>query len=406
MPDIRPAIASAKWLEREDLRKLLFALDPEGDMCRYVGGVVRDTLRGASVNDIDMATRLRPQTVIDRLKANNIRVVPTGLEHGTVTAVLPGGHVEITTLRRDVSTDGRRATVAFSDDWKEDAARRDFTINALYLSPHDLQVHDYFGGEQDLEDGNVRFIGSADQRIREDYLRILRYFRFYARFGSQCPDPEALKACEENRDGLRSLSRERVASEILALLQLPDPMNAVRLMFETGIWQTIIPETKADRMENLQRTIDRERQEDIPAKALTRLLSLLPADTKMADRIAAKLRFSNAMRKDIRKLLAQQHITEATARESAYKIGNHLTKQALLLFAENDVFGPALAQIQNWYAPEFTISGKDIIAAGVEAGPSVSKALQEIEQSWMAQGFPDAKAQKRLCIEISKNYMN
>jgi len=406
MPDIHPLIASADWLKRKDLQALIAALDPEGGQCRYVGGVVRDTLRGATVNDIDMATKLLPQTVMERLKAHDIRAVPTGLDHGTVTAVLDSGHVEITTLRRDVSTDGRRATVAFSDDWKEDAARRDFTINALYLDPHTLEVHDYFGGQNDLANGIVRFIGSAQQRICEDYLRILRYFRFYARFGSGAPDAEALKACAAHKAGLKSLSRERVANEILALLQLPDPLQSADLMFNAGIWQVIIPEIDHGNLGQLKKVIAREQLLNLPAKSLTRFLSLLPKDAKIADKVSAKLRFSNAMRKDIQKIIQHLNIGHNSARAAAYKIGHDLATQAILLGADGDAFMPALEQIEDWIAPEFIISGKDIIAAGVTAGPSVSKALQEIEEAWIAQGFPDADVQKKICNTVSKSYID
>ncbi|HEY6868707.1 MAG TPA: CCA tRNA nucleotidyltransferase, partial [Novosphingobium sp.] len=237
MADLLPP---ASWTRRADLAALVAALGP--GQARYVGGAVRDTLLGLEVKDIDLATPLHPAAVMARLEAAAIRAVPTGLAHGTVTAVLPGGAVEITTLRHDVSTDGRRATVAFAEDWREDAARRDFTINALYADPDSRQISDWFGGLNDLATRRVRFIGDARERIREDHLRILRYFRFQARFGSQPADAEAEAACAELAAMLKGLSRERVAMELLNLLGLPDPAPTVGRMAELGVLAVILPE--------------------------------------------------------------------------------------------------------------------------------------------------------------------
>ncbi len=196
-------LSSADWTTRDDIAALIAALGPGN--ARYVGGAVRDTFLGIAVKDVDIATPLVPDEVIARLNAAGIRNVPTGIEHGTITAVLPFGPVEITTLRHDVSTDGRRATVAFATDWQEDAARRDFTINALYADPVTLEIADYFGGLDDLAVRRVRFIGDARSRIREDHLRILRYFRFQARFGSQPADLEAEQSCAELAATLKGL---------------------------------------------------------------------------------------------------------------------------------------------------------------------------------------------------------
>ena len=225
MPDQLPA---AEWTRRDDLAELVAALGPGN--ARYVGGAVRDTLIGSGVHDVDLATPLPPVEVIARLDAAGIRSVPTGLRHGTVTAIRPDGNIEITTLRRDVATDGRHAEVAFSSDWVEDAARRDFTINALYADPQTLAVFDYFGGLADLHLRRVRFIGDPAQRIREDHLRILRYFRFQARFGSQPADPEAESACADLASTLKGLSRERIGWELQNLLALDDPAPTVARM--------------------------------------------------------------------------------------------------------------------------------------------------------------------------------
>ena len=233
-------LPQAQWVARSDLAGVIAALG-EGN-ARFVGGAVRDTLLGIQVKDVDVATPLSPNEVIERLGAAQIRTVPTGIEHGTVTTVLPEGPVEITTLRRDVSTDGRRATVAFSKDWREDAARRDFTINALYADPSTLEISDFFGGLDDLAARRVRFIGDARQRIREDHLRILRYFRFQARFGSQPPDEDSENACRELAATLKGLSRERIGMEMLNLLALPDPAPTVARMAELGVMAEVLPE--------------------------------------------------------------------------------------------------------------------------------------------------------------------
>ena len=204
-------LSQPPWSDGEEMRKLLAALDTDQGSTRYVGGCVRDTLLGQKVSDVDFATRLQPQAVLERLQAAKIKAIPTGIAHGTITAILRGHPVEITTLRRDVSTDGRRATVAFTTDWQEDAARRDFTINAISADPISLGLFDYFEGLSDLKDGRVRFIGDPIQRIAEDHLRILRFFRFHARFGRGDPDADALEACTRRANDLMALSRERIA---------------------------------------------------------------------------------------------------------------------------------------------------------------------------------------------------
>src|SRR5690606_15501859 len=265
MAEAMTTLPEAEWTRRPDLGALVAALGP--DTVRWVGGAVRDTLLGEDVSDVDAATIHRPERVIERLAAAGIRAVPTGIEHGTVTAVLPGGPVEVTTLRRDVSTDGRRATVAFSTEWHDDAARRDFTINALYADPRTLEVHDWFGGLDDLAARRVRFIGDARQRIREDYLRILRYFRFQARFGSRLDD-EAEEACAELASTLKGLSRERVAMELLNLLALPDPAPTVARMQARGVLPVILPEAGDSGVTALARLVEEESKQGVAADTL------------------------------------------------------------------------------------------------------------------------------------------
>ena len=261
-------LSQAEWPRRAGLAALTAVLG--ADKIRWVGGAVRDSLLGAAVHDVDCATMLMPAEVIDRCRAAGIRTVPTGIEHGTVTAILKDGPVEITTLRRDVATDGRRATIAFAKDWREDAARRDFTINALYAHPETLEIADYFGGLDDLRARRVRFIGSAQQRIAEDHLRILRYYRFQARFGAALDD-EAESACAELAHTLKGLSRERIAAELLALLALPDPHPTLERMRANGVLGVILPEACAAQLAALARLIAAERTQGFAAHPVRRL---------------------------------------------------------------------------------------------------------------------------------------
>ncbi len=285
-------LPSTPWAQRADLAVLIAALGAGN--ARYVGGAVRDTLLGLDVKDIDLATPLEPRDVIARCTRAGIKIIPTGIDHGTVTALLEQGPVEITTLRHDVSTDGRRATVAFASDWRDDAARRDFTINALYAVPDSGEIADWFGGLDDLAARRVRFIGDARQRIREDHLRILRYFRFQARFGSQPADSEAESACAELAATLKGLSRERVGMEMLNLLALPDPAPTVARMAELGVLAVVLPEA---RVAGLAALVAEEARQNVPPDALRRLAALLPADADLASGVAARFRLSGVQKK-------------------------------------------------------------------------------------------------------------
>ena len=373
-------LPAATWTRRADLAALVTALDPAGEgLVRYVGGAVRDTLLGIAVKDIDMATPLEPTAVIARLDGAGIRNVPTGLAHGTVTAVLAGGPVEITTLRRDVSTDGRHATVAFSQSWQDDAARRDFTINALYADPGDLSVHDYFGGLADLAARRLRFIGDAGQRIREDYLRILRYFRFQARFGSLPADAAAETACSALAPGLKGLSRERIASELLGLLALPDPATTVARMAELGVLAVILPEADPAALPPL---IAAETARGKAPEALRRLAALLPADPPLAEQIAARLRLSIAQRKHLA-LVAARKVPDANPRRLAYIVGREAAIDRLL------ITGGDTTALLDWDIPQFPLKGGMIVARGVSAGPEVARILRTVETQWIHENFPD-----------------
>ena len=236
------ALPDAEWRVRPGLHRISAALNADGGAVKIVGGAVRDTLLGLAATDIDLATTLVPQEVTRRLEAADIKVIPTGIAHGTVTAIASGDHHEITTLRHDLETDGRRAMVAFASDWRDDAARRDFTINALYADPETGAVDDFFGGIDDLNAGCVRFIGDAATRIAEDHLRILRFYRFAARFGRGALDAVSHAAVIAARQSLKSLSRERIADELTKILALPDPRAIVAQMAADGIFAVMLPE--------------------------------------------------------------------------------------------------------------------------------------------------------------------
>ncbi len=373
-------LPAAEWTARDDLAQLVAALGPEN--LRWVGGAVRDTLLGQPVADVDAATPLPPDEVTRLLEGAGIRVIPTGIDHGTVTAVLPGGNVEITTLRKDVATDGRRATIAFAGEWREDAARRDFTINALYADPQTLAISDWFDGLADLAARRVRFIGAARERIAEDHLRILRYYRFQARFGSAL-DPEAEAACAEMAATLKGLSRERVASELLSLLSLPDPQETVARMFAQGVLPVALPECTGDEIASLAALVAHEQAEGIAPDGLRRLAALLPPDPKTAEQVAARLRLSTRARKRLVTATSRQPDDTADPRALAYRLGRTEALDRLLLA------GAGTASLIDWVIPELPLKGGEIVARGVGAGPEVARILQEIENRWIAEGFPD-----------------
>ena len=384
----------AEWTRRPELAQLVAALG-EGNV-RWVGGAVRDTLLGQPVHDVDAATPLHPDEVINRLGDAGIRTVPTGIEHGTITAILPGGNVEITTLRKDVSTDGRRATVAFAEDWREDAARRDFTINALYADPSSHELHDYFGGVEDLAAGRVRFIGDARQRIREDYLRLLRYFRFQARFGD-VRDPEAEAACAELAPGLKGLSRERLGWELRNLLGLPDPAPTAARMRELGVLQVVLPEAGKRETEKLAELVAAERTAGIAPDALRRLAALLPAAPPIAESVAARLRLSKSQRERLVCAAARDTRDDERPRALAYREGMECAVDRLLLN------GADPSPLAGWHPPELPLKGGEIVARGVQAGPKVARVLPAVERRWVDEGFPDrARVEAILADELTR----
>ncbi|MFL6739673.1 MAG: CCA tRNA nucleotidyltransferase [Sphingomicrobium sp.] len=372
-----------EWLGRQGIRRLLKALDAKGGNARFVGGAVRDFLLGEHPDDLDLATTHSPEEVIRRLESAGIKVVPTGIEHGTVTAISSGTVVEVTTLRSDVSTDGRRATVAFTDDWPQDASRRDFTINALYSDPYSGLIFDYFDGLEDLASRTVRFIGEPLQRIAEDHLRILRYFRFHARYGHGEPDSHSLDACTARANDLMALSRERIADELLKLLALEEPTPTIRLMRDRGIFNPVIPElTEIDRFEALVRA---ERDAGIGADPLRRLAALLPANIEVATRVAARLKLSNKAKKRLGS--AADPSLGRDPHALAYRVGSQIAVDRLLLAGMPDL----ASQIAGWTPPRLPVTGGALIARGVPEGPEVARTLRRIEDAWEAAGFPQGK---------------
>jgi poly(A) polymerase len=391
--------------------KLLAALDAAGGVTRFVGGCIRDTLLGLPVSDVDLATRLSPDEVIKRIRKAGLKAIPTGLAHGTVTALIgTRSTVEITTLRRDVATDGRRATIAYTDDWREDAARRDFTINALSADPASHEVHDYFGGLDDLADHRVRFIGDPITRIAEDHLRILRFFRFHARFGRGEPDPASLAACAGRANDLMALSRERIADEMLKLLGLPDPAPTVRLMIDRGIFAPVLPEIGRDGVERLARLPAREEAAGLAPDPLRRFAALLPADPEVATAVAARLRLSNAARQRLACVAMRDEMHPADPAARAYDTGLACAVDLFLLdeALSADEAAVAVRSLEGWQKPKLPITGGALIARGLEAGPIVARTMQAIERDWIEAGFPggasfDAIVARRLAQALRES---
>jgi poly(A) polymerase len=384
---------AAKWRKKRGMKRLLDAIGADEGLTRYVGGAVRDDLLGLPISDIDLATRISPNGVVERLEKARIKAVPTGIDHGTITAVSDGHPFEITTLRRDVSTDGRRATVAFTDDWQEDAARRDFTINALSADPLTGELFDYFGGLDDLETRHIRFIGDPFQRIAEDHLRILRFFRFHARFGSGKLDEAALEACTARANDLMALSRERIADELLKLLGVPDPSATVGILLERAILRPVLPEIEARRIADLRALIAAEHNAQIKPDALRRLAALLPPDPAIAEDVAARLRLSNKARK--RLACSAEREIGPNPHALAYRVGSDCAADRLLLAGK----AAEAAATAAWHRPRLPIGGGALIQRGLPEGPVVARTLRAIEDRWVAEGFPAGEKFERIVEE-------
>jgi tRNA nucleotidyltransferase/poly(A) polymerase len=390
----------AVLLDRPGVRRALAALDEPGAETRLVGGCVRDALLGIAAADIDLTTTLRPEIVMARARAAGLKAVPTGIEHGTVTLIAADGPLEVTTLREDVETDGRHAVVRFGSDFASDAERRDFTINALSLG-RDGRLYDTVGGLADLQDGRVRFIGDPATRIREDALRILRFFRFHARFGSGAPEAAALAACVAARDSLGRLSRERIRDEFLKLLAASGGPAMVSILSGTGLLQRI-----TGGVGELGRL---ERAAGADLSPVMRLAALAVGARHDADRLRDRLRLSNpehgqltAYAAALAGLHGRAEVDAAAARAFAAEHGLTLVTETLAILAGEprpdvtDAARQALTALrEEGGPPAFPIAGADLVAAGIPPGPAIGRALAAARRLWLERGCPsgaDARA--------------
>lgn len=400
------------WMTAPATRAVIEALSRDGADVRFIGGCVRDAILKRSVRDIDIAVPMPPEAVMALLRRAEIKVVPTGIDHGTVTAVVDKVAFEITSLRVDVESDGRRAKVAFTDDWQADAARRDFTINALSCSP-DGDIYDYFGGLDDLGRGHIRFVGTPRARIAEDRLRLLRFFRFFAHYGRPPADAAALAACRAEARGVSLLSGERVRVETFRTLMASDPADVFLLMQDTGVLEHVLPE--ADRIDRLRMMtwLDSRaiRFETIEADPIRRLAALITTSGDGARTVAARLKMSNAHRD--RLVAMMQPACAVTpeagapgARRALYRLGAAAVRDLVLLsWADEGATQPRrsrtrtaawiaiLEAADTWTPIEFPLKGRDALALGVPPGPRVGELMKAIEAWWEHEDYrPDREA--------------
>lgn len=379
------------WMTSPETRAVVAALAADAAEVRFVGGCVRDAIAGRPVKDIDLATPLEPEEVVRRIEAAGLKAVPTGIAHGTVTAVSGGRPYEITTLRHDVETYGRRARVAFTDDWVADAARRDFTMNALSCEPDGL-VHDPFGGIDDLRAGRVRFVGDARARIEEDVLRLLRFFRFHAWYGRGQPDAEGLAACIAMAGKLSGLSAERVRAELLRLLGAPDPSGTVTVMAEGGVLRPILGEPVVP--DRLARLVGLEQAHAIEGNDIRRLAALALRDTREMAALAEALRLSRAERRRLEGAGLPHPdlgIERPAIRRALYRAGDIERYRDLALIraadGEPEPLPLRLAVAAEAPIPAFPVRGADLMARGVPRGAAIGRLLAEIERWWIDGDF-------------------
>ena len=391
---VAPSLAGVEWLDLPETRAVLAALNSDGVETRAVGGAVRNTLLGLPVTEIDLATTAEPERVIALAGQAGFKAVPTGIDHGTVTIVAEGKPFEVTTLRRDVETFGRHAKVAYTTSWEEDAGRRDFTLNALYAD-RDGNVFDPIGGYGDLQAGRVRFIGEAEARIKEDYLRILRFFRFHAYYGKGPMDAEGLHAAVRLREGLAQLSAERIAGEMRRILVAPGAVGAVEALFDYGLLTNVLG--SVPRLVRFERLVAIDEANGLASNAALRLAALAVFVEEDVARLADRLRLSNAERTVL--ALGAFGIDAALPADEAakallYRLGPDSYRSRLLLaWADADAcpddgeWRKALALSDRWQAPVFPIGGNDVMALGELKGPDIGELLKRLERDWIASGF-------------------
>jgi poly(A) polymerase len=389
------SLAGQSWLTDPATVRVMAALEAAGgpDSARFVGGCVRNSLVGRAVDDIDIATRLKPEETLAALKTAGIKSVPTGLVHGTVTAVADGKPFEITTLRRDVETDGRHAVVAFTDDWIEDAARRDFRLNALYADRAGRVFDPTQGGLADALTGRVVFVGDPHQRIQEDHLRILRFFRFFAWYGREAPDAAALSACAQHADSLSRLSAERVSKEFLKLLAAPDPRPSVEAMRQAGVLDRLIPAVPDPAAF--------EAIVDLTEDPILRLSALLPDSPAEVAATASALRLPRAVE---HRLAAAAEgpidptIPSPALRALIYRLGAEAARDRLVRAqaATGAQAEAALALVESWTPPRMPVGGRQVARLGVAPGPETGRILKAFEEEWIVADFPRDGHEERL----------
>jgi tRNA nucleotidyltransferase/poly(A) polymerase len=401
----------ADWLADRNLQRLLAALSEGGEEARIAGGAIRNALYGEAVSDIDIATTTPPEETMRRAREAGFKPVPTGIEHGTVTIVAGGRPFEVTTLRADIETFGRHAKVAFGRDWKADAERRDFTMNALYAEA-DGTVVDLVGGLADIESRTLRFIGDPEARIREDFLRILRFFRFFAWYGKGRPDAEGLKACARLKDGVKQLSAERVWSELKKLLSAPDPSRALLWMRQAGVLGIALPEGEKWGIDAIHALTKAEADLGWKPDALSRLEAILPPDAARMQELARRLKLSNAESGRLVKWALAEPLpastTDAGLARRLYRGDPRAIGDCLRLAfasargraADNDDalveaggYSRLLRFLEAWERPVFPLNGDDLRGLGIKQGKPVGELLAELESEWIEAGFiPDRDA--------------
>lgn len=398
-------VAGEAWFNDPALKRVLALLNADGGQGRVVGGAVRNSLMGLDVADVDIATTLLPETVSERAVAAGLKAVPTGIAHGTVTIVADGRPFEVTTLRRDVETDGRHAQVAFSEDWQADAERRDLTMNALYADAEG-NVVDLVGGLPDIERRNVRFIGNPAQRIAEDYLRVLRFFRFFAYYGSGRPDADGLRACAAARPKMKTLSAERIWSETKKLLAAPDPGRALLWMRQVGILTEILPETEKWGIDAIPGLIATEQALKWTPDPMLRLAAIVPPDAERLAKLSERLKLSKVEAAQLQAFatapVVNDEMSDAAFDRLLYRapVDGVITKLRLSLAvargkAEGNLdemsrsarLNKLLDRATKWKRPSFPLGGADVLANGVSAGPQVGEVLGKLEQAWLDGNF-------------------
>ncbi|KGF67995.1 poly(A) polymerase [Hoeflea sp. BAL378] len=399
------SVAGEAWFKDPALTRIFALLNREGEEVRVVGGAVRNALMGLPVTDTDLATTWAPEQVMSQSEAAGIRAVPTGIDHGTVTLVIDGRGFEVTTLRHDAETDGRRAKVVFGSDWQTDAARRDFTINALYADSSGAII-DLVGGLEDIASRTVRFIGEPDDRIAEDHLRILRYFRFFAHYGAGRPDAAALKACARARDSLVKLSAERVWKELKTLFAARDPGRALLWMRQAGILSLVVPESEKWGIDSVGGLIATEEALGWEPDPLLRLMAIVPPDAERMREMSARMKLSRA---DTERLvrwaeapavaptLAITALDRLLYRHGAQPLMDRIRLSLVAARARTDTDASALtdaaghsrhlARAAGWTRPMFPVTGSDLIAKGIKPGPEMGARLSALEELWIDSNF-------------------